>query len=102
MDNRLNDFHRIAETEKTFKTCHIVINNKLINCSKMDIGVFQVMSNLMITNDLTYSGIVDKSKIEKITLSLNPFQILYANLYLSHSNFITRTLSAPQPNTRTK
>jgi hypothetical protein len=39
MDNRLNDFHRIAETEKTFKTCHFVINNKLINCSKVDIGV---------------------------------------------------------------
>jgi hypothetical protein len=35
MDNRLNDFHRIAETEKIFKTCHFVINNKLINCSKV-------------------------------------------------------------------
>jgi hypothetical protein len=35
LDNRLNDFHRIAETEKIFKTCHFVINNKLINCSKV-------------------------------------------------------------------
>jgi hypothetical protein len=40
MDNRIKDFHRIAETEKIFKTCHFVINNKLINCSKVNTGVF--------------------------------------------------------------
>jgi hypothetical protein len=40
MDNRIKDFHRIAETEKIFKTCHFFINNKLINCSKVNTGVF--------------------------------------------------------------
>jgi hypothetical protein len=39
LDNRINDFHGIAETEKVYKTCHFVINNKLINCSKVDIRV---------------------------------------------------------------
>jgi hypothetical protein len=32
IDNKLNDFHRIAETEKIFESCHHVIHNKLINC----------------------------------------------------------------------
>jgi hypothetical protein len=65
LDNRINGFHRIAETEKIFKTCHFVINNKLINCSKVDTGVFYTISDLMIFNELNYSGIVDKSEIEK-------------------------------------
>jgi hypothetical protein len=85
VDNRLNDFHRIAETEKTFKRCHFVTNNKLINCSKVDIGVTQNDDFLSIIYDLTYSRIVDKSKIEKITLSLNPFQLLYVYIFLYHN-----------------
>jgi hypothetical protein len=100
MDNRLNDFHRIAETEKTFKTCHIVINNKLINCSKVDTGVNVMTPGLLIITELTYSGIVDKSKIEKITLSLNPFEILFVHIFLSHSNSNTRALYSLQPNTK--
>jgi hypothetical protein len=102
MDNRLNDFHRIAETEKNFKTCHFVINNKLINCSKVNTGVFEARSCLMIVNDLTYSGIVDKSKVEKITISLNHFEFLFVNIYLSHSNFITRNVFTPQTNRKSK
>jgi hypothetical protein len=51
---------------------------------------------------LTYSGIVDKSKIEKITLNLNPFEWLDVSLFLSHSNDITRTSFIPEPKTRTK
>jgi hypothetical protein len=101
MDNRLNDFQKIAETEKILKTCHFVINNKLINCSKVDTGFYNSSGILMISNDLTYSGIVDKSKIEKITLSLNPFQILLVNIYLYLSNPIT-TVLLPKSNTRTK
>jgi hypothetical protein len=98
MDNRLNDFHRIAETEKTFKMCHFVINNKLINCSKVEIEVIEGNPYLIIINDLTYSGIVDKNKIEKITLNLNPFEFIIGNIYLSQSSY----QFAPQPNKRTK
>jgi hypothetical protein len=101
MDNRLNDFHRIAETEKIFKTCHFVINNKLINCSKVDTGVLQSL-DLMIINDLTYSGILDKSKIEKIIFSLNPFESIIVTIYLSHSNDITKFQFMPEPKMRTK
>ncbi len=46
IDNRLNNFHRIAETEKIFKSCHHVTHYKLINCSKVDIGIAQY--NLLI------------------------------------------------------
>jgi hypothetical protein len=102
LDNRLNDFERIAETEKIFKTCHFVINNKLINCSKVDTGVIDRFTYMLIINDLTYSGIVDKSKIEKITLSLNPVQLLAFRIYLYHSYPIAGTIFSPQQNKRTK
>jgi hypothetical protein len=72
----------------------------------MDVGVYQLLLGgnfyLMIINDLTNSGIVDKSKIEKITLNLNPSEFNFFNIYLSHSNDITRTVFTPQPNRRTK
>jgi hypothetical protein len=102
IDNRFNDFQRIAEIEKIFKTCYFVINNKLINCSKGDTGLFDQIRRLFIVNDLTYSGIVDKSKIEKITLSLNPFEYLLVRIYLSHSDPTAITVFTPQTNTRTK
>jgi hypothetical protein len=56
----------------------------------------------MTVNDLTYSGIVDKSKVENIIISLNPFEILFVNIHLSHSNFITRTAFTPQTNRKSK
>jgi hypothetical protein len=102
IDNRLNDFHRIAETEKIFKSCHYVIHNKLINCSKVDIGIAHYSRSLLIINHLNYSEISDKEKIEKITLSLNPFHTLSIQTILSHSNFITRTIFTPKQNTITK
>jgi hypothetical protein len=102
LDNRLNDFQTISGTEKFFKTCHFVFNNKLINCSKVNTGVYQGNPYLMIINDLTYPGIVEKSEIEKITLSLNPFQILSVYIFLSHSNDITITTFTPEPKTRTR
>ncbi len=100
MDNRLNDFQRIAETEIIFKTCHFVIDNKLINCSKGDTGVSKREHFLSLINELTYSGIVDKIKVEKITIGLNPFEFIAVNMFSSHSSFITRTMFTPQPNSR--
>jgi hypothetical protein len=108
IDNRLNDFHKIVESEKIFKTCHLVINNILINCSKVDIGVSNWKSDISsfkqfrIINHFNYSQISDKNKIENIILSLNPLRDLFVKLYLSHSNYIMRSIFTPQPNTRTK
>jgi hypothetical protein len=102
IDNRLNDFHRIAETEKIFKSCHHVIHNKLMNCSKVDIGIYQGFGYFLIINHLNYSEISDKEKIEKITLSLNPFYYVGVNIFLSHSNLITRTIFTTKQNTITK
>jgi hypothetical protein len=68
----------------------------------VDTGVTQKILHLMIINELTYSGIVDKSKIDKITLSLNPFQWLSVYIFLSHSNDNSITAFVPQQNTRTK
>jgi hypothetical protein len=40
-DNRLNDFHRILETNKLIKSCQIKIDNELelINCTQGDFGI---------------------------------------------------------------
>jgi len=105
IDNRLNDFHRIAETKKVFKSCHHVINNKLINCPKVDIGITQVAECLVVIYHLNYSEISDKGKIEKITLSLNPITanpVHMVNVILSHSSSITRTEFVLNQNTITK
>ncbi len=99
IDNRLNDFHRIAEIEKIFKSCHHVIYNKLINCSKVDIGIIKYDGKLLNVNHLNYSETSDKSKIEKISLGLNPFHRLEVNLFLYHSNAISGTPFAPNQNT---
>jgi hypothetical protein len=70
----------------------------------VDIGVTQTGKFLVITYELTYSGIVEKNKIEKITLSLNPLEYIKPQIIIcsSHSNYISRTGFAPQPNRRTK
>jgi hypothetical protein len=102
IDNRLYYFHRIAETEKIFKSCQYVIHNKLINCSKVDIGIADNAGSLLIINHLNYSKISDKEEIEKITLTLNPFHTLVVNTILSHSSLSTRTMFAPKQNTITK
>jgi hypothetical protein len=101
-DNRLNDFHRIAETEKIFKSCHHVIQNKLINCSKVDIGIYQLSHYLLIINHLNYSEVSDKNKIEKIVLRLNHVEGLHIHLFLFHSNFIKGNDILPKQNAITK
>jgi hypothetical protein len=68
----------------------------------VDTGVHKNGLVLMIINHLTYSGIVDKSKIEKITLSLNPFQLLFGNIYSSHSQDLMKTTFFVEPKTRIK
>jgi hypothetical protein len=68
----------------------------------VNIGIAQYSRSLLIINHLNYSEILDKEKIEKITLSLNPFYTLSVNTILSHSNHITRTMFAPKQNTLTK
>jgi hypothetical protein len=68
----------------------------------VDIGIAQDIGSLYIIYHLNYSEISDKEKIEKITLSLNPFHTLVVNVFLSHSNPITRTFFQPQQNAITK
>jgi hypothetical protein len=68
----------------------------------VDIGIADNAGSLLIINHLNYSEISDKEKIEKITLSLNPFHTLVVNTILSHSNSITRTIFTIKQNTITK
>jgi hypothetical protein len=34
IDNKLVEFHRIAETEKIIRNCHLMFDNGSKNCSK--------------------------------------------------------------------
>jgi hypothetical protein len=68
-ENKWNDFQRIVGSEKIIKTCHLMIDNKEINFSKIDSGIYNSNHILGFFNYLNFSSI-DKNKIDRITISL--------------------------------
>jgi hypothetical protein len=82
LDNRMDDFQRIVGSEKLIKTCHIVIDNKLINFSKIDLGLINFNGKLHLTNRLNFS-LIDKKKIEKITIRLPDIKNIVYN-FIAH------------------
>jgi hypothetical protein len=78
VDNRLNDFHRILETNKLIKSCQIKIDNELelINCTQGDFGISKTSRiNISPIKYLNFSRLMNKKKIEKVTFVLNNFMI---------------------------
>jgi len=80
-DNKMEDFHRIVGSEKLIRNCHLMIDNTVINFTKIDEGVTSYLNQLFLLNRLNYSSI-DKYKIERITISLYDFDRLTVNLGL--------------------
>jgi hypothetical protein len=66
-DYKLNEFERIVGPEEMFRTCHLMINNKVHNFSKEDLGVVNFAGQLYLFKHLNYS-LIDKNKIERITI----------------------------------
>jgi hypothetical protein len=93
IDNRLNDFHRITETNKFIKTCQLEVEYdfKSIKCNEGDFGIKLGFYSLMELYHFNYSKLIDKNKIEKITFVLNKFDyVLSVHLFLSHSRQIPK------------
>jgi len=114
-DYKLNDFDRIVGPEKMFRTCHLMINNKVHNFSKEDSGVVDYGGRLYLFKHLNYS-LIDKNKIERITIKtlnsdriivgLEPFNInnhvfelnKQLRTKVTFSTFLTQKLSSFEQN----
>jgi hypothetical protein len=94
-DNRLNDFHRIIETNKFIQTCQLKVDNdfELKNCTQGDFGIiYQPYKPTILMNRFNYSESFDKNKIEKITFVLNKFNYNRAvvELFLSYGHTVPK------------
>jgi hypothetical protein len=99
LDNRLNDFHRIAETEKIFKSCHHVIHNKLLNCSKVDIGIAELLNSVdSVPNFYFYSHSRSVPNIFFTSISI-PIPFLNCFYFYSRSRSVPKSIliSIPVP-----
>jgi hypothetical protein len=68
-ENKWNDFQRIVGSEEIIKTCHLMIDNKVINFSRFEPGIANFAGRLGFFNYLNFSSI-DKNKIDSIAISL--------------------------------
>jgi hypothetical protein len=76
IDKRLNDFHKITETNKLIKTCRLKIENgfDLMNCNRGEFGVVSWPGqHLLVTYLSSTSQLIDRNRIEKIYFFLNNF-----------------------------
>jgi hypothetical protein len=88
-DNRLNDFHRITETNKFIQTCQLKFDNdfELKNCTQGDFGIRLELYAMVLLNRFNFSESFDKNRIEKITFVFNKFNHSRGvELLLSHSH----------------
>jgi hypothetical protein len=100
-DNKLDHFQRIVGSEKIVKTCHLVIDNKLINLTKIDLGVANYFGSLYLFNRLNYS-LIEKKKIESITITLFDFDVLTVNLVTYNVNHVQQYVFDLEKHFRTK
>jgi hypothetical protein len=101
LDNKMNDFQRIFGSEKIIKTCQIMIDNKVINFSKIDLGVHNYHIPRLV-NYLNFS-FIDKEKIESITISLFDFNSLYVLMEsIDAYNYSHKYQFLPKKHFRTK
>jgi hypothetical protein len=100
-DYKFDDFQRIVGSEKIIKTCHLVIDKKIFNFSTVDSGVADINYQLLLFNRLNYK-LIEKNKIEKITISLNDFDMVLVNIMNLNTNYSTYYSFLPNKNFRTK
>jgi hypothetical protein len=97
IDNRLNDFHRISQTNNFIKSCQIKIFDEieLKNCTIGELGISDLEYHLMyhyINIRFDFSKLVHKNKVEKITFRLNsPPNQMTATFYLTFTQSIPKS-----------
>jgi hypothetical protein len=100
-DNKLDHFQRIVGSEKIIKSCHLMIDNKLINFTKIDLGVANYFGLLYLFNRLNYS-LIDEKKIESITITLFDFDVLTVDLVIYNVNHVQQYIFDLDKHFRTK
>ncbi len=105
IDNRLNDFHRIVETNNFIKSCQIKFFDdlELKNCTQGELGIRIInFSMSFIDKRFGFSKLIDKNKVEKITFRLNSSQNATIVLfYLTLTQSIPRSVVLIPSNTET-
>jgi hypothetical protein len=108
-DNKLNEIHKIAETNRIMKLCYFEFEFKTINCSKIEAGISSGKYNFHAINLLNYSKDdfepeIDMNKLRRITIKYHQFENgqLIMTLFKYHSVFISRSALDLEMNARTK
>jgi hypothetical protein len=96
IDNRLNDFHRISETNNFIKSCKIKFFDdlELKNCTQGELGIwYNHFKWIYIKKRFDFSKLIDKNEVEKITFRLNSSQNqTLALFYLTLTQLIPRSV----------
>jgi hypothetical protein len=73
IDNRLNDFHRIAQPNNYIKSCQMKIFDEmeLKNCYQEKFGIHCTAFKFLFSEIFSFSKLIDENKVEKITFRLN-------------------------------
>jgi hypothetical protein len=108
-DNKLNEIHEIAETNRIMKLCYFEFEFKTINCSKIEAGIsigkpyFSVIS-LLNYSKYDFEPEFDMNKLRRIMIKYHEFENfqLVMMLFKYHSVFIPRFPLSPEMNARTK
>jgi hypothetical protein len=104
IDNRLNDFHRIIETNNFIKSCQIKIFDEidLKNCTPGVLGIKSIeLESIIMNKRFDFSKLIDKNKVEKITFRLNSSQKMIALFYITLSQSIPRSIALITSNAKT-
>jgi hypothetical protein len=95
IDNRLNDFHRIAEPNHYIKSCQIKIfdEKELKNCTPGEFGIEHAnLESTAMSRRFDFSKLDHKNKVEKITFQLNSSQTqMVAVFYLTFTQKIPKS-----------
>jgi hypothetical protein len=103
IDNRLNDFHRISQTNNCIKSCQIKFfdNLELKNCTS-EFGINNIDLGMIVMMKRFDFSKLDKNKVEKITFQLDSSQDLeFALFYLAFNQIISRSFVLITPNAKT-
>jgi hypothetical protein len=104
IDNRLNDFHRISQTNNCIKSCQIKFfdNLELKNCTSEEFGIENIdFESIVMMKRFDFSKL-DKNKVEKISFRLKSSENeISAILYLTLTQYTPRSFVFITSNAKT-
>jgi hypothetical protein len=96
IDNRMNDFHSISQTNNYIESCQIKIFDdlELKNCAPGEFGIENInLESIVMMKRFDFSKLDVKNKVEKITFRLKSFENeISAILYLTLTQYSPRSM----------